>query len=110
MVVSFINPHDIMSADANTPGQPPVQKPLGPVLTPPPANSIYASKWKFTSPPGIKESLTAPGMPSALSEYHKGWSGSLGYIPADRSDMWDGLYHYYLNLIRDNDRGQGCPA
>src|SRR6516162_7426441 len=105
MVVSFLNPHDIMFADTNIPGRPPVQKALGPVLTPPPANSIYAPRWKFTSPPGIKESLTAPGMPLALSEYHKGWSGSLGYIPADRSDMWDGLYHYYLNLIRDNDRG-----
>jgi arylsulfatase len=35
MVVSFINPHDIMFADANIPGQPPVQKALGPVLTRP---------------------------------------------------------------------------
>jgi arylsulfatase len=105
MVVSFLNPHDIMFADANIAGRPPVQKALGPILTPPPANSIYAPKWKFTSPPGIKESLSAPGMPAALSEYHKGWSGSLGYIPADRSDMWDGFYNYYLNLIRDNDQG-----
>jgi arylsulfatase len=44
-------------------------------------------------------------MPPALSEYHKGWSGSLGFIPADRADMWKGFYNYYLNLIRDNDRG-----
>jgi arylsulfatase len=105
MVVSFLNPHDIMFADANIPGQPPVQKALGPILTPPPANSIYAPRWEFPAPPGIKESLTAPGMPPALSEYHKGWSGSLGYIPADRSDMWEGFYNYYLNLIRDNDQG-----
>jgi arylsulfatase len=105
MVVSFLNPHDIMFADANIPGRPPVQKALGPVLTPPPANSIFAPKWQFAPPPGIEESLTAPGMPPALSEYNKGWSGSLGYIPADRSDMWEEFYNYYLNLIRDNDQG-----
>jgi arylsulfatase len=105
MVISFLNPHDIMFADANIPGQPPVEKALGPVLTPPPANSIYARKWKFTSPPGIKESLAGSGILPALAEYHKGWSGSLGYIPADRSDMWERFYNYYLNLLRDNDRG-----
>jgi arylsulfatase len=105
MVVSYINPHDIMFADANIPGQPPVQKAVGPVLTPPPGNNIYSASWKFTAPPGIQESLTAPGMPSALAEYHKGWAGALGFIPADRTDMWSRFYNYYLNLIRDNDRG-----
>jgi arylsulfatase len=105
MVVSFIKPHDIMFADGNIPGQPPVQKALGPVLTRPPRNTIYTAKWKFSPPPGISESLTAPGMPPALGEYHKGWSGSLGFIPAYRADMWEGFYNYYLNLIRDNDRG-----
>lgn len=105
MVVSYINPHDIMFADANIPGQPAVQKAVGPVLTTPPDNSIYAAQWKFTTPPGIQESLTAPGMPSALAEYHKGWAGALGFIPTDRSDMWSRFYNYYLNLIRDNDHG-----
>jgi arylsulfatase len=47
----------------------------------------------------------APGMPPALAEYHKGWAGSLGFIPTDRPDMWSHFYNYYLNLIRDNDRG-----
>jgi arylsulfatase len=46
-------------------------------------------------------------MPPALAEYHKGWAGTLGFIPTDRPDMWSSFYNYYLNLIRDNDRGLG---
>jgi arylsulfatase A-like enzyme len=106
MVVSFINPHDIMYADANIPGQPPVQKALtNSLLTSPPDNTIYQKTWNFTQVPGLTQSLTAPGMPPALGEYHKGWAGSLGFIPTDRPDMWAYFYNYYLNLIRDNDRG-----
>ncbi len=106
MVVSFINPHDIMYADANIPGQPPVQKALtNNLITPPPDNAIYQKTWNFTQVPGLTQSLTAPGMPPALAEYHKGWAGTLGFIPTDRPDMWSHFYNYYLNLIRDNDRG-----
>jgi arylsulfatase A-like enzyme len=106
MVVSFINPHDIMYADANIPGQPPVQKAVtNSLITPPPDNTIYQKTWSFTQVPGLTQSLTAPGMPPALAEYHKGWAGSLGFIPTDRPDMWSHFYNYYLNLIRDNDRG-----
>jgi arylsulfatase A-like enzyme len=106
MVVSFLNPHDIMYADANLPGQPPVQKALyDKLINAPPNNSIYQKTWPATQTPGLTESLTAPGMPPALAEYHKGWAGSLGLIPTDRPDMWGYFYNYYLNLIRDNDRG-----
>jgi arylsulfatase A-like enzyme len=106
MVVSFLNPHDIMYANANIPGQPPVQKALNDkLITSPPQNSIYQKTWSSTQTPGLTESLAAPGMPPALAEYHKGWAGSLGFIPTDRPDMWSYFYNYYLNLIRDNDRG-----
>ena len=58
MAVSFLNPHDIMYADANIPGEPPVQKALvNSLLTIPPENTIYQKKWNFTSAPGIQESL-----------------------------------------------------
>jgi arylsulfatase A-like enzyme len=106
MVVSFINPHDIMYANANIPGQPPVQKALtNSLLTSPPDNTIYQKTWNFSQVPGLTQSLAAPGMPPALGEYHKGWAGSLGFIPTDRPDMWACFYNYYLNLIGDNDRG-----
>jgi len=106
MVVSFLNPHDIMYANANIPGQPVVQKAVvTSLLTNPPDNAIYQAKWNFTMPPGLQQSLTEPGMPRALAEYHKGWAGSLGIIPTDRTDMWGRFYNYYLNAVRDNDRG-----
>jgi arylsulfatase len=105
MVMSFVNPHDIMFADANPPGRPPVQKP-GPNirLTPPPASALYERRWDFALPPSLGESLKAPGMPAALREYDQGWSGVFGTIPTDRKDMWQIYYNYYLNCLRDNDR------
>jgi arylsulfatase len=81
-----------------------VQKPVAPeVLPPPPANSIYEKKWSFKLPASLDESLTAPGMPKALLEYHNGWTAWSGTIPTDRKDMWTIFYNYYLNTIRDSD-------
>jgi arylsulfatase A-like enzyme len=104
LVVSLLNPHDIMYGDANLPGQPLIQQALAPVILPPPANSIYAQNWQFSLTPTLQESLTASGIPNALFEYQKGWSVGLGEIPTDKKDMWHYYYNYYLNALRDNDR------
>jgi arylsulfatase len=105
MVASFLNPHDIMFGNGNVRGQPPVQKPVVPeAAPPPPASSIYERTWSFTLPASVQESLNAPGMPSALLEYQKGWDSWSGVIPTDRKDMWSTFYNYYLNTIQDNDR------
>lgn len=105
MVAAFVNPHDIMYGDANVPGEPAVQKPVTPAATPPPPpNSIYEKKWPLTLAPSLAESLSASGMPDALSEYKKGWDGWSGTIPTDRKDMWTIFYNYYLNTIQDNER------
>ncbi len=104
MVLSLLNPHDIMYTDANLPNSPIVQKAPAPVIFPPPNNSIYAKQWQITLPSTLTDSLSAPGMPSALLEYNNGWSGSLGFIPTDRKDMWKNFSNYYLNLLRDNDQ------
>ena len=103
MVISLLNPHDIMYGDANIPGTPQAQKPQAPVILPPPANSLYTKNWQFTLPKTLQESLRAPGMPNALLEYQQGWAGTLGYIPTERQDMWTYYYNYYLNALRDND-------
>ena len=104
MIVSFVNPHDIMYADANVPGTAQAQKAdLNGVLTVPPRNSLYARHWNSVLSPTMQESLSAPGMPGALTEYDTGWSGVLGYIPTDRPDMWQVFNDYYLNMIRDTD-------
>jgi arylsulfatase A-like enzyme len=104
MVVSFVNPHDVMYTDANVPGMPQVQRAVvNEALTAPPQNSVYSKRWNTTPSPTIREALSAPGMPGALTEYHKGWSGALGTIPVDRADMWRVFNDYYLNMIRDTD-------
>jgi arylsulfatase len=104
MIVSFVNPHDIMYADANVPGTAQAQKaPLNGVLTAPPRNALYSKQWDAALSPTMQESLSAPAMPAALREYHTGWSGILGTIPVDRPDMWQVFNDYYLNMIRDTD-------
>ncbi len=104
IVASFLNPHDIMYADANLPGED-VQKGLASwELTKPPANSLYQKNWEFNLPPSLTENLDAPGTPKALGEYRAGWSAALGEIPTNRSDMWHLFNNYYLNLVRDSDR------
>ena len=104
LVVSLLNPHDIMYADANIKNRPIAQKAAVPgVILPPPENSIYAKQWQFSLPNTLLESLSAPGMPPALLDYQNGWSTVLGFIPTDRKDMWNVFNNYYLNAIRDND-------
>ena len=104
MIVSFVNPHDIMFADANVPGTTQAQKsPLEGIITPPPRNALYSKRWDTAPSPTLQESLSAPGMPAALTEYHVGWSGIFGTIPVNRPDMWQVFNDYYLNMIRDTD-------
>jgi arylsulfatase len=104
MVASFVNPHDIMYGNANVAGEPAVEQAVSPKALPPlPANTIYQKNWPLKLSPSLQESLTAPGMPSALQEYKTGWDGWSGTIPTDRPDMWSVFYNYYLNSIRDQD-------
>lgn len=99
MILSLLNPHDIMYGDANIPASSTVQKAGAPVIFPPPANTIYQKQWAFSLPSSLQESIHG-----ALNEYRQGWSGALGFIPTDRKDMWQYYYNYYLNALRDNDR------
>jgi arylsulfatase A-like enzyme len=103
LVISLLNPHDIMYGDANIPGTVQAQQPQAHVIFPPPANTLYDDTWQFDLPKSLSESLTAKGMPQALNQYQQGWTGTLGLIPVNRPDMWVYYYNYYLNAIRDND-------
>src|SRR5262245_50575317 len=105
LVLSFVNPHDIMFADVNPPGKPPAQVAIDKTLmAPPPRSAVYERRWEFSLPPSLGESLKGPGMPGAVHEYHKGWARVFGDIPTDRKEMWHTYYNYYLNCLRDNDR------
>jgi arylsulfatase A-like enzyme len=104
MIVSYLNPHDIMYADANVPGTPQVQQGVSnEAIVTPPKNSLYSQRWNTAPSPTLLESLSAPGMPAALAEYHSGWEGVLGTIPTNRPDMWEVFNDHYLNMIRDTD-------
>jgi arylsulfatase A-like enzyme len=104
MIVSYLNPHDIMYADANVPDTPQVQKAVSnDAIVTPPQNSLYSQRWNTAPSPTLLESLSAPGMPPALAEYNTGWEGVLGTIPTNRPDMWEVFNDYYLNMIRDTD-------
>lgn len=103
MVMSGVNPHDVMYADANLPGEKVQTSETGAKLTPPPEYNLYKKKWNFSLSPSLDESLKTTGHPSALLEYYTGWSEYLGYIPNTRKDMWKIFYNYYLNLIKDSD-------
>ena len=103
LVVSLINPHDIMYTDANAPGEDVQVSLAGGRLTLPPNNTIYQKQWDFKLSPSLDEKLDAPGRPSAQLEYQKAWTDWVGVIPTNRPDMWRQFYNCYLNLIRDND-------
>jgi arylsulfatase A-like enzyme len=104
LIMSYLNPHDIMYADANVPGTPQVQQAISKdAIVTPPKNSLYGQRWNTAPSSTLQESLSAPGMPTALTEYHTGWEGVLGTIPTNRPDMWEVFNDYYLNMIRDTD-------
>ena len=103
LVVSFISPHEIMYADVSQPGQTQQTSQTGAILTPPPANAAFTTRWKFPPSPSALEPMDKPGRPPAQLAYKTGWSAWLGEIPQDAAAMWNDYYNFYLNLIRDND-------
>ncbi len=85
MVASFLNPHDIMYANANLPGQPPVQKALtNNLITPPPDNTIYQKTWSFSQVPGFTQSLAAPRHAAGVGRVSQG-VGRFAWVYSDRS-------------------------
>jgi arylsulfatase len=104
LVISMINPHDIMYADANLPGEKVQVSEVKARLTAPPNNDLYKKKWDFSLSESRLQVVAGPGRPDAQRQYLLGWSYWLGNIPAERADMWRIFYNYYLNLLRDNDR------
>jgi arylsulfatase len=104
LVISMINPHDIMYADANLPGEKVQVSGVKARLTPPPRFKLYKKQWKFSLSESRLQAVDAPGRPPAQLQYLIGWSYWQGDIPAKRADMWRIFYNYYLNLLRDNDR------
>src|SRR5262245_16776605 len=96
LVISMINPHDVMYADANLPDEKvQVSQVEGATLTAPPRNLRYAQQWEFPLSASRLEPVEGPGHPAAQQQYLVGWNYWLGDIPASRADMWRVFYNYY---------------
>ena len=107
----MINPHDIMYADANLPGERVQFTEAKGTLTPPPRNTLYDKQWEFPLSASRLQPVDGPGRPEDPLQYLIGWSYWMGMIPANSADMVPRIfYNYYLNLIRDNDRMFGHAA
>ncbi|MFH1037202.1 MAG: sulfatase-like hydrolase/transferase [PVC group bacterium] len=103
LVVSFVNPHDIMYADADPPGVN-LQDTgnLSIEVSRSPGNSVYRKKHDYPLPKSLFQPLDAKGRPAAHQEYFEAWNSLLGTITPDEAS-WKRFQDYYLNCIQDVD-------
>lgn len=100
LVVSLINPHDIMYFNADAPGEN-VQD-TGKLLSTPvraPQHAAYNHEWNYPLPASLHQSTQEPGRPQAHLEFHKAWGHVLGHIPLKEAN-WNRFTNFYLNSIR----------
>ncbi len=100
LVVSLINPHDIMYFNADAPGEN-VQD-TGKLLSTPvraPHHASYSKEWNYPLPASLHQSVQEPGRPQAHLEFHKAWDHVLGHIPLKEAN-WNRFTNFYLNSIR----------
>lgn len=104
MVVSLINPHDIMYFNADAPGEN-VQD-TGKLLmhaARAPDRAFYRNDWRLPLPASLRQPLDEAGRPQAHSEFMKAWGYTLGTIPPKDAN-WHRFNNYYLNSIRAVDQ------
>ena len=100
LVVSLVNPHDIMYFNTDAPGER-VQEAGGSMkrAVRAPNHDFYRRTWDLPLPKSLTEPLDAPGRPRAHAEYQKAWDTILGHIPMDLA-RWKRLNDYYLNCLQ----------
>src|SRR5262249_57467689 len=82
LVVSLVNPHDIMYFNTDAPGQR-VQD-TGRLMkhaTRAPNHALYQTTWDVPLPTTLTEPFDAPGRPRAHVEYHRAWHYILAPFP-----------------------------
>ncbi len=103
LVVSLVNPHDIMYFNADAPGER-VQD-TGRLLARAaraPDTPAYRRTWNEPLPSTLGESLQSPGRPPAHREYQRAWDHVLGEIPPEPA-RWRRFGDFYLNSLRGVD-------
>src|SRR5262245_43049324 len=104
LVVSLVNPHDIMYFNTDAPGER-VQD-TGRLMkraVRAPNDDFYKRTWDLPLPKSLTEPLDASGRPRAHAEYQKAWDTILGHVPIDLA-RWRRLNDYYLNCLPAVDR------
>ncbi|NDV13163.1 sulfatase-like hydrolase/transferase [Crenobacter caeni] len=100
MVVSLVNPHDIMYFNTDRPGES-VQD-NGRLLMPAtraPLHPMYAKKWQAKLPATLGQPLDGAGRPSAHAEFNKAWGYTLGTIPMEEV-RWQRFNDFYFNSLQ----------
>ncbi|MCA9707664.1 MAG: sulfatase-like hydrolase/transferase [Myxococcales bacterium] len=101
LVVSLVNPHDIMTADV---GQARPEKPE-PVLAPVPNDAIYAKTWSTPMPSSWHHDycgVDQGGKPPAHAELERIFDYQFGSFSKDLA-LWQRYLDYYVNAMRDAD-------
>ncbi len=100
LVVSLVNPHDVMYFNTDAPGT--AAQDTGTLLKQPvraPNDRFYEKTWDVPLPASLKQAFDAPGRPRAHGEYQKVWDYILGHVPLE-AERWKRLNDFYLNSIR----------
>ncbi len=100
LVVSLVNPHDVMYFNTDAPGQR-VQD-TGHLLkraARAPKHGFYEKTWDLPLPKSLTQPFDAPGRPKAHVEYQKCWDYILGHVPLE-PERWRRLNDFYLNSLR----------
>ncbi len=105
LAVNFVNPHDVMWVNTDTPGQPPQQAIEAKLkIAYPPDDTLYKQQWnEIPLQPSWRQSLDAPGRVPAHRIYHAANAILTGLIPPDESRVRL-RQNYYFNAIRDVDQ------
>jgi arylsulfatase len=100
LIVSLVNPHDIMYFNTDLPGQN-VQDTgvLFKHAAPAPDHEFYKASWDLALPKNLAQPFDAPGRPKAHGEFEKMWSYVLGHIPLEE-ERWRRFNDFYLNCTR----------
>lgn len=104
MVVSFVNPHDVMYFNTDAPGEH-VQDTgkLRLHAARAPEHALYKASWDQALPATLRQPFDAPGRPKAHAEFDRVWDYILGDIPLE-DVRWKRFNDYYINCQRNVDR------
>lgn len=104
MVVSFVNPHDIMYFNTDAPGE--IVQDTGRLrlhAARAPDHALYRASWDVPIPATLREPFDALGRPKAHGEFDHIWDYILGNVPPEDA-RWKRFNDYYINCIRNVDR------